>query len=128
MNKPYSESCDQNKEAILDVISPLLARASSVLEIGSGTGQHAVYFAENMPHLKWHTSDCLSYLEGINRWLDEACLANVLAPFELDVSASQWPQLDVDAVFTANSIHIMSQQNVVHFMSGVGRLLQRKVA
>lgn len=124
MNKPYSESCDQNKEAILDVIAPLLACASSVLEIGSGTGQHAVYFAENMPHLKWHTSDCEPYLDAINQWLEAARLENLLPPFELDVSASQWPQLDVDAVFTANSIHIMSQQNVVHFMSGVGRLLK----
>ena len=123
MNKPYSESCDQNKDAILAVISPVFSNVSSVLEIGSGTGQHAIYFAENMPHLKWYTSDCSSYLPGINLWLDEAGQSNVLPPFELDVSASSWPQLDVDAVFTANSIHIMSQQEVVSFMSGVGSLL-----
>jgi len=124
MNKPYSESCDQNKDPILDVISAVLKSASSVLEIGSGTGQHAVYFAQNMPHLKWHTSDCLPYLDGINQWLRDAALENVLPPFELDVSASAWPQLDVDAVFTANSIHIMSQQDVVGFMRGVGQLLK----
>jgi len=126
MNKPYSESCDQNKVPILDVISPLLATASSVLEIGSGTGQHAIYFAQNMPHLKWYTSDCASYLDGINQWLRDAGFENVLPPFELDVSCSTWPQLDVDAVFTANSIHIMSQQDVVNFMRGVGRLLNRR--
>ncbi len=126
MNKPYSESCDQNREAILAVISPILASASSVLEIGSGTGQHAVYFADKMPHLTWHTSDCQSYLDGINQWLDDACLGNVLPPFELDVTSSQWPQLEVEAVFTANSIHIMSQQDVVNFMSGVGSLLKTK--
>ena len=123
MNKPYSESCDQNKEPILAVILPVFSSLSSVLEIGSGTGQHAIYFAGNMPHLKWHTSDCRSYLAGINMWLDDAGLPNVLPPFELNVTESSWPKLDVDAVFTANSIHIMSQQDVLNFMSGVGNLL-----
>lgn len=123
MNKPYSESCDQNKDAIFSIISPVFSSLSSVLEIGSGTGQHAIYFAQKMPHLKWHTSDCSSYLEGINMWLSEAGLSNVSQPFELDVTSSPWPKLAVDAVFTANSIHIMSRHDVVDFMSGVGRLL-----
>ncbi len=126
MNKPYSESCDQNKDAILSVISPLFFSLSNVLEIGSGTGQHAIYFAEKLPQLRWHTSDCLSYLDGINMWLADAGLANALPPFELDVSRSQWPQLEVDAVFTANSIHIMQQQDVVNLINGVGKLLKQK--
>lgn len=126
MNKPYSESCDQNKEPIFSVIAPILSDVSSVLEIGSGTGQHAVYFAEKMPHLSWHTSDCKSYLSGIEAWLLDAGLSNLKSPFELDVSATQWPQLDVDAVFTANSIHIMQQQNVIDFFAGAGALLRRK--
>ncbi|MBE9560586.1 MAG: DUF938 domain-containing protein [Proteobacteria bacterium] len=123
MNKPYSESCDQNKDAILSVISAVLSSLSSVLEIGSGTGQHAVYFAEKIPSLKWYTSDCKPYLEGINMWLSDASLSNVQMPFELDVSSSEWPDLDVDAIFTANSIHIMSQQDMVNFMAGAGHLL-----
>lgn len=126
MNKPYSESCDQNKTAILSVISPVFSSASSVLEIGSGTGQHAIYFAQKMPHLKWYTSDCKAYLDGINMWLMDECLPNVATPFELDVTSSAWPELDVDAVFTANSIHIMNQQDVINFMSGVGRLLGKQ--
>lgn len=126
MNKPYSESCNQNKTAILSVISPIFSSASSVLEIGSGTGQHAIYFSQKMPHLKWYTSDCKAYLDGINMWLKDECLPNVAAPFELDVSSSVWPELDVDAVFTANSIHIMNQQDVVNFMSGVSRLLGKQ--
>ncbi len=126
MKKPYSESCDQNKEPILSVISPVFSSLSSVLEIGSGTGQHALYFAEKMPHLRWFTSDCQSYLDGINMWLADAALPNVEPPFELDVTSSKWPQLDIDAVFTANSIHIMNQQNVIDFMSGVGRLLKEQ--
>ena len=125
MNKPYSESCDQNKEVILSIISPLFLSLSNVLEIGSGTGQHAIYFAERMPHLRWHTSDCSSYLDGINMWLADTGLTNVLPPLELNVSRSQWPQLEVDAVFTANSIHIMHQQDVVNLINGVGKLLKQ---
>jgi len=123
MNKPYSESCEQNKEAILDVISPIFSAVSSVLEIGSGTGQHAIYFAEKMPHLSWQTSDRESYLNGINLWLDDTALPNVVAPIELDVTASQWPVSDIDAVFTANSVHIMGLREVERLMAGVGKLL-----
>ncbi|MDT8282797.1 MAG: DUF938 domain-containing protein [Gammaproteobacteria bacterium] len=126
MNKPYSESCDQNKEPILSVLSHLFASTQNVLEIGSGTGQHAVFFAEKLPHLKWHTSDCQPYLEGINMWLAEKNRMNVIAPFELDVTLSRWPELEVDAVFTANSLHIMSKRDVESFMSGVGELLDEK--
>jgi SAM-dependent methyltransferase len=123
MIKPYSDSCDQNREAILAVLAPLFSSYSTVLEVGSGTGQHAIYFAEKMPHLTWYTSDCRSYLEGINMWLIEAGLPNVVAPFELDVSASQWPTLAVDAIFTANSLHIMHQPDVVNLIDGAGSLL-----
>jgi len=124
MSKPYSESCDQNKEPILSVISPLFSTCSNILEIGSGTGQHAVYFAKKMPHLKWYCSDCASQLEGINMWLADAGLVNVVAPIELNVTSSAWPELDVDAVFTANSIHIMNQQDVINFFTGVGNLIK----
>ena len=106
MNKPYSESCDQNRDPILNVIEPLLHDCTSVLEIGSGTGQHAVHFGSRMPHLVWHTSDCAEFLGGINLWLDDAGLANVRRPFELDVSRSTWPVFDVDTVFSANTTHI----------------------
>lgn len=124
MIKPYSESCDQNKDPILSVISPILSSVSSVLEIGSGTGQHAIYFAEKLPHITWHTSDCKPYLDGINAWLAEAGLPNLHAPVELDVSATQWPGIEVDAIFTANSIHIMNQADMVNFIEGAGRLLK----
>ena len=123
MIKPYSESCEQNRDAIFDVIEPIFLAHSSVFEIGSGTGQHAVYFAEKMQHLKWHTSDCQPYLEGIQSWLSDSNLDNVISPVELDVSCSQWPEIKVDAVFTANSIHIMQQRDVVNFMTGVGKML-----
>lgn len=126
MNKPYSESCDQNKVPILSVISPLFANRSRILEIGSGTGQHAVYFANEMSHLVWKTSDCKAYIPGIQLWLEEAALANIESPIELDVSVSPWPMLDVDAVFTANTFHIMSEFEVKACIEGVGRLLKQQ--
>jgi SAM-dependent methyltransferase len=94
-----------------------------VLEIGSGTGQHAVYFARLLPHLIWHASDRKDYLEGIKCWIDESGVPNVSGPLELDVSGSDWPLLDIDAVFTANSIHIMHTTDVLNLINGVGHLL-----
>lgn len=123
MNKPYSESCDQNRDVILSVLESLCINCNSVLEIGSGTGQHAVYFAKKMPYLKWHTSDCLPYHEGIRRWMEDSELDNVSLPIELNVTTSQWPEINIDAIFTANSIHIMHQLDVVSFFSGAGSLL-----
>ena len=121
--KPYSESCDQNREPILRVIQPLLQSASSVLEIGSGTGQHAVYFAEKMPQLVWHVSDCIQYHAGIRLWLEESGLDNVRGPVALDVSASEWPERTFDAVFSANTAHIMHWNDVEAMFSGVGSVL-----
>ena len=122
--KPYSESCDQNREPILSVIRPILETAGSVLEIGSGTGQHAVYFADRLPHLHWYTSDCASYLPGINLWIADSGLNNVQAPFELDVSKSDWPEIDVDAIFTANSLHIMNTLDAENMITGSAAFLK----
>ena len=126
MTKPYSESCDQNKEVILSVLTPILAPCLDVLEIGSGTGQHAVYFADKLPHLLWHASDCQPYLSGINSWVSEARLSNVKEPFELDVSKSKWPAMEVDAVFTANSVHIMHQDDVENLIRCTASVLKKQ--
>lgn len=122
-DKPYSESCDQNREPILSVIAPLLRDARQVLEIGSGTGQHAVHFAAALPHLVWHTSDCAEYHPGIRLWLEEAALPNTRPPLLLDVARSAWPALEVDAVFSANTAHIMHWHEVEAMFAGVGQLL-----
>lgn len=123
LNKPYAESCDQNRWPILDVIGPLLSSASSVLEIGSGTGQHAVYFGEQLPNLNWYTSDCKEYHPGIHMWVAESTLQNVHAPIELDVTQDNWPDMHVDAVFTANTLHIMSWSAVQALFAGVPTVL-----
>ncbi len=124
MNKPFSESCQQNRQPILDVIQPLLKHSQTLLEIGSGTGQHAVYFSEDMPHLQWHTSDRSEYHQGINLWLEEANNPNIHPPISLDVSKDTWPKQQFDAVFSANTLHIMSQSNVSAFFKYVSSCMQ----
>lgn len=121
--KPYSEACDRNRDPIFAVIQPLLAARRAVLEIGSGTGQHAVYFAAKLPHLIWHTSDREMYHAGIQLWLDEAALENVRPPLALDVTQTPWPAMAVDAVYSANTAHIMHWPEVEAMFAGVGDLL-----
>ena len=122
-NKPYAESCDQNRNAILDVIQPLLVNSRSLLEIGSGTGQHAVYFTEELPHVTWHSSDRAENLEGIKLWLSDADNERLPPPIELDVRQNNWPEIIVDTVFTANTCHIMNQQSVEIMIAQIGKLL-----
>ncbi len=121
--KPYSESCDQNCQPILEIIEPLLKTRRSLLEIGSGTGQHAVYFAEKLPDLQWQTSDVAAHHEGIKLWIEDARLTNVLPPVELDTLNSPWPTQRYDAVFSANTTHIMNWPAVTALFEGVGSLL-----
>lgn len=121
--KPFSQACEENREPILAVIGPLFRDCRNVLEVGSGTGQHAVHFAAQMPHLVWHTSDVAAYHAGIRMWLDEAGLPNLRPPLQLDVRRDPWPELAVDAVYSANTAHIMGWPEVEAFFAGVGRLL-----
>ncbi len=123
LNKPYSQACENNKQPILSIITPLLVNAKAVLEIGSGTGQHAVYFAQNLPHLIWYTSDLPQHHNGIKSWLEETKLPNLQPPLALDVSRTQWPAIDIDAVFSANTAHIMHWHEVECLFAGVGDLL-----
>ncbi len=121
--KPYAESSEQNQGPILEVLRDALAGATRVLEIGSGTGQHAVHFGRHLPHLAWLPTDLAENLAGIRSWLDEAALANVEPPRVLDVRQPVWGVGDVDAVFSANTAHIMDWEGVRAMVAGVGRLL-----
>jgi cyclopropane fatty-acyl-phospholipid synthase-like methyltransferase len=109
--KPYADACDRNRDPILAVLRRHFADRHQVLEIGSGTGQHAVYFASALPQLTWQPSDREEHLEGIRLWLDEAELSNVKTPLALDVCGT-WPKVRFDAVFTANTLHILSWDEV----------------
>lgn len=123
-DKPFSESCVQNRDPILAVLHEVFADRSTVLEIGSGTGQHAVDFGTELPHLRWQTADVLPHHPGIQLWLDEAALPNVLPPIVLDVNQTSWRRGRYDAVFSANTLHIMSWSEVGQFFAGVGEVLE----
>ena len=109
--KPYSDACARNQDPILEVLRGAFAGRRRVLEIGSGTGQHAVHFAAALPQLTWQTSDRAENLPGIRLWVDDSGLPNLPAPIALDVT-STWPATQFDAVFTANTLHIMSWPEV----------------
>ena len=121
--KPYSQACENNKDPILNELAPRLSVCKSVLEIGSGTGQHAVYFSSKMPSLNWHTSDRLENHSGIIEWIDESHLTNVVSPINLHVLNDEWPTEKFDAVFTANTCHIMCWEEVVAMFKGVKNTL-----
>ncbi len=123
MIKPYSVACDNNRQPILEIIEVLFANCKEILEIGSGTGQHAVYFAEKLSHLIWHSSDLQENHAGIELWLSEAKLPNTPPPLKLDVTWAHWPELNVEAVFCANTIHIIGWDSVKAMMAGAGKLL-----
>ncbi|OOG25950.1 methylase [Thioalkalivibrio denitrificans] len=123
--KPFSEACEQNKDPILGVLERYFTEPGTILEIGSGTGQHAVYFAAALPHLRWQPSDVPEHLPGIRLWLAEAALPNVAEPLELDVRASSWPLSEADGIFSANTAHIMHWPAVEAMFAGVGRVLRR---
>jgi SAM-dependent methyltransferase len=122
--KPWAEACERNRAPILEVLRSAFAAATQVLEIGSGTGQHAVFFAAALPHLVWQPSDRSEHLAGIAAWRDEAGLPNLRAPLALDVDAGDWPVAECDALFSANTLHIMSWVSVGNFFRGAGRVLQ----
>ncbi|WP_313319196.1 DUF938 domain-containing protein [Stenotrophomonas sp.] len=134
MTKPYAESCERNSAPILQVLQRYLGQARSVLEIGSGTGQHAVHFATALPWLRWQASDHRDHLPGIGLWLDEAGLPNTPSALELQAvvggGLQPLPPLPVhddlagfDAVFTANTLHIMGWEEVQAVFAGLPLLM-----
>ena len=122
MQKPYSPACGRNQEVILDVLRERYADRGHVLEIGSGTGQHAVHFAAALPHLVWQTSDVPAHLAGIRQWLAEARLPNTPPALAFDINATP-PQGPFDAVFTANTLHIMSWSEVQRLFASLPGLM-----
>jgi hypothetical protein len=128
-DKPYSPSCDRNRDPILAVLCGYFADRREVLEIGSGTGQHAVHFAAAMPWLRWQCSDHGDALPGIRLWLDDAQLANTPPPFALQAVLVPQPGLApplssrYDAVFSANTLHIMGWPEVQALFSGLAMVL-----
>ncbi|WP_298444519.1 DUF938 domain-containing protein [uncultured Ferrimonas sp.] len=121
MSAPFSQACDNNKAPILAVLQRAFAKCQQVLEIGSGTGQHSVHFAANMPHLQWHCSDRAVNHGGIIAWHQRYPAANLHPPLVLDVNQPQWPLAGFDAAFSANTCHIMAWAEVEQMFAGVAR-------
>jgi cyclopropane fatty-acyl-phospholipid synthase-like methyltransferase len=122
-DKPHSPASERNREPILAVLREHFADRQQVLEIGSGTGQHAVHFAAGLPHLAWQTSDRAENLDGIRAWLEEAGLPNTPAPLQLDVTQERWPAQQYDAVYSANTLHIMSWAEVERLFARLPEVL-----
>ena len=122
--KPFCEASDRNKDAILGVLRGAFSPCRRVLEIASGTGQHAVYFAAELTHLIWMTSELPPQHAGIRAWIEEVNLPNISLPLNLDVNESRWPIDSVDGVFSANTAHIMSWSSIESMFEGVGRVLE----
>jgi SAM-dependent methyltransferase len=121
VNRPFAEATEQNKAVIFEVIKSYLH--GEVLEIGSGTGQHAVFFAGQTPQMQWQTSDLEPSLPGIEAWIADSGLPNLPAPVALDVLGS-WPDRQFDAVYSANCFHIMDKAAVAKCFAGVGACLK----
>jgi len=112
--RPFAAACERNRQPILDHLQSIFADVDQVLEVGSGTGQHAVFFAQHLPHLQWQASDRAENLAGIAAWCSDAQLPNLRLPIELDVD-KPWALKKVAAIFTANTLHIMNWRQVQIF-------------
>ncbi|MFT4938273.1 MAG: hypothetical protein ACI88A_001297 [Paraglaciecola sp.] len=123
MNRPFSQACENNKGPISEQLKGYFAGSKKVLEIGSGTGQHAVYFAPKLAHLTWQTSDIPNNHAGINSWLDDYPADNLCAPISFTIGQDEWPEMDIDGVFTANTTHIMQVAEAQEMMRLVGQRL-----
>jgi hypothetical protein len=122
--KPFSEACERNREPILNVLRQWFTAPGEVLEIGAGTGQHAVYFAERLPHLTWIAADRVENHPGLRLWFEEAQLPNLHGPVSLDVSEKPWPVETARYAYSANTAHIMSWPEVILMVEGVSRVLR----
>ncbi len=122
MEKPHAPSTEKNREPILAVLRDHFHDRREVLEIGSGTGQHAIFFAAALPQLSWQTSDRPDNLPGIAAWLDEVALPNTPPPLEFDVFTA-WPKRRYDAIFSANTLHIMPWEAVERLFAGLPGVL-----
>ena len=123
--KQFSPSCERNKEPILGVLREILTAQGLVLEVGSGSGQHAVHFARALPHVAWQPTDTADNLPSISAWRAESGLTNLREPRALDLFDDVWPVTEAQALVCINTIHIVAWQAVEKLFSGAGRTLAR---
>jgi cyclopropane fatty-acyl-phospholipid synthase-like methyltransferase len=124
-NLPYSQACENNKAPILEKLSETFNAPGKVLEVGTGTGQHAVHFATAMPHLQWQPTDHPDAVDSCRARLEQAGLPNILPVIELDVGAAPWPVETFTWAFSANTAHIMAWTEVEQMFRGIGERLPK---
>ncbi|MDK8465367.1 DUF938 domain-containing protein [Marinobacter sp. SS13-12] len=121
LDKPFSQACENNKQPILDCIRETFTSPGTILEIGTGTGQHAVHFASALPHLVWQPSDRPGASHHCLGWIRDSALANIRPPVELDVASGSWPADTIDGAYSANTAHIMAWEEVEAMFSGLAK-------
>ena len=130
-SKPFSQACENNKTFIFSALRDAFSPTKNVLEIGSGTGQHAVYFASNLPHVQWHCSDIEDNHDGINQWIDEYPSENLHRPFVLKLARDEWVSTSprtsevFDGIYTANTAHIMLEHEIKALMHSISHHLPK---
>ena len=132
---PFSQACENNKKPILEVLKQELHDYHHVFEVGSGTGQHSIYFAPRLPHLQWQTSDVIDNHRVIQGWHDQYPAYNLHPPLAFDLTTDNIPEpmnsmdsqtgnLPYDAVFTANTLHIIAWPLVERLFELIGGALR----
>ncbi len=121
--KQFSEACERNKHAILEVLREILTTPGLVLEVGSGTGQHAAFFSRNLSHVQWQPTDLAQNLASIRAWAADEGPKNLLEPLVLDLLSDEWPVIEAQALVCINTIHIVSWAAVEQLFRGAGQLL-----
>lgn len=121
--KIFSQACENNRQPILDLLLRFFAKTNFVLEIGSGTGQHAAFFAPRLPWLIWQTSDLAVNHTAINAWINDCPSSNIRRPLVFDANSPNWSCGLMDGIFTANTCHIMPWTAVVSLFAGLPLLL-----
>lgn len=125
MQRPYSPACERNREPILEVLKEYITYSDErLLEVGSGTGQHAVYFAPHFPKLEWYPSDLSRNHAGMKEWFKEARLPNIQAPIRFEIGKDEFPKLKFEIVFTANTFHIMHWKECKSLIKMLGHRLR----
>jgi SAM-dependent methyltransferase len=123
-SKQYAPACERNRSYILEVLRELLPYTGKLLEVGSGSGQHAAWFAPEFPGLLWQPTDTKENLPSIRAWCSEAGAPNLCEPFVLDLSSHEWPSQHYDAIVCINTIHIVAWPLVQNLFAGAGRSLK----
>ena len=123
LKKAFSQACENNRQPILNRLTKIFSNTHNVLEIGSGTGQHAVFFSSNLPHLVWYTSDLPCNHHTINAWIESSSASNVRSPLVFDANSTKWTNSLVDGLFTANTCHILTWSALVNFFGRLHTIL-----